>query len=456
MTLPYIHQRNAVRECYRLGGRSLVCGDPGTGKSLVGLLTADKLAAFPTIIVCFASLKWNWLNEVSMHLGMRAEILETTKPPDLSPLTPKSPLLIINYDILKAWLPHLKALEPKMIILDESQACSSRSSIRSKACIELCQGVPHVLALSGTPLLNRPAELFTTLHILKPSVYRNFWPFAKKWCAPKRTPWGWDVSGASNLDQLHQELARHVLVRFRKSEVLSSIPDKQRAVIILPLADRTDYDSAQKDFIAWLKRTGQGNVKKAEKAKKLVQLSYLKQEAAGQKLPAVFTWIDDYLRNTPDKLVLFGIHKATIEAITQKYAKRCVKVDGSVVGIDRQLAFTKFNTDKKCRIFVGNIKAGGCGWNAKGASTVAFVEYPWSPGAVLQAEDRAHGISRGVEGKITQIVFLVAKDTVEERLVKIIQSKQNVIGDVIDGVGKGEKLQVFDMLCQALLEENFV
>ena len=319
---------------------------------------------------------------------------------------------------------------------------------RTKAIRKLCTEVPQVIALSGTPLVNRPAELWPTLNILRPDLFKSFWPFGMHFCGPRRIPFGsgWDFRGASHLDELHALLFKELVIRRRKVDVLKDLPGKQRHVVPLALTNPKEYEHAHNQFLDWLRKRDPGKVSAALRAEQLVRLGTLKQLAARLKLPFVFEWVDSFLKETDEKLVMFGIHREILGQLHRRYQKICVLIDGQVSSKDRQLAVEKFQTHANTRLFLGNIKAAGVGLNLTAASTVAFCECDWTPGAHVQGEDRAHRI--GTTNQVS-VYYLVAHGTIEEYLAQIIQEKQRVLSAVLDG-GNGEDLNVFEQLTEAL------
>ena len=131
-----------------------------------------------------------------------------------------------------------------------------------------------------------------------------------------------------------------------------------------------------------------------------------------------------------EKLVVFATHKFVIEALMNEFAGIAVKVDGSVTGLNRQKAVDEFQTNKDVRLFIGNIKAAGVGITLTASSNVAFLELPWEPGSVTQAEDRIHRI--GQKNSVT-IHYLLANDTIEEKIARLIDSKRKILDAVLDG-----------------------
>lgn len=465
-TTPFTYQLEDVRTIHRMGGRTLVSLEMGLGKTLEALLYAHRHPDIrPMVVVCPASLKYMWEDQAWEHFNIRADVLEGTKPPPFTGLKRNSDLTIVNYDILgqrrdersgEGWLNYLTALQPKLVIIDECHMVATRGTLRTKSVQRLCQGVPHVLALSGTPLVNRPIELWPILNILRPDLFSNYWAFCMRYCGAKRTRWGWDLSGSSHLDELHT-LLNQVMIRRLKSEVLTQLPAKRRSVIPLEISNKSEYDLAKRDFILWLKQNTPKGVMAAKRAEGLSKLGTLKRIAAKLKLPSVISWVENFLKGSEEKLILFAYHRNDtwdiIPSLHKKFEKVSVVLDGSVSQSKRKLVTEKFLSDKKTRILIGQIRAAGVGWSAPGVSNVAFAEFDWVPGTHAQAEDRVHGINRGVKDTPSLVHYLVGKGTIEEELVKLLQRKQKTLDKVLDGSNETE-FDIYDKLCASLLKEE--
>ncbi len=386
---PFPFQRECIDEISGFGGRALLSADMGLGKTPMALwyLQENSHKALPAIVVCPASVKYHWEHEAQKAIGIRASVAEGIVPPKHPPLK-STQLLIINYDILKYWEPWLRQLQPKAIILDESQYISNQQTQRTEAVKRLCTGTHRILALSGTPLTNRPIELFTTLNLLSPAYFPSRWSYGMRYCAAKLTPWGWDFKGVSKSNELHKLLIKTCMVRRRKADVLKELPSKIRQVIPIKLENQSEYNKASTDFITWLRKQDSAAAKRAAKATTMVKAGYLLRLAAKLKLRQVIAWINKFLETTDKKLVVFAIHRKMISALERRVNAQSVVIDGSVTGRKRQQAITTFQNDNRVRVLIGNIKAAGIGITLTAASNVLITEIPWRPGDLTQAEDR--------------------------------------------------------------------
>mgnify|MGYP001353069596 FL=1 len=168
---------------------------------------------------------------------------------------------------------------------------------------------------------------------------------------------------------------------------------------------------------------------KISSAEAIAKVEVLKQVAVKGKLNQVKEWIRDFLA-TDGKLVVFAIHRFVIDELMKEFKDIAVKVDGSVTGANRDKAVQAFQNDDNIRLFIGNINAAGVGLTLTAASSVAFIELPWSPALLDQAEDRCHRIG---QKDTVNIYYLLGVDTIEERIVKMLDSKRKILDTVLDG-----------------------
>ena len=445
----YAFQKKGVRKINHFGGRALVADEMGLGKTIEALEWWKQSKLSPCVVVCSASLKWVWEHEAFVHSNIRATVLSGRTPAkSVSSLTDHQ-LIVVNYDILDAWKEWILQLKPQVLIADEVQKIKTWGTQRTKATKWLGGKIPHILALSGTPLTNRPDELYNTLNLIRPDIYNSRYAYRWRYCSPKKTYWGWDFKGASHLDELHRNLKSTMMIRRLKADVLTELPAKQRTTVPLDIEHPKEYKEALNNFIVWLTKKSAAKAQKALAAQSLVQLGYLKRLAAELKMKAALQWIDTFMEESSEKLVVFCIHKKIVDVLKERYKKTCVVIVGGVSSKKRKQAVQEFQTNKKTRLFIGNIIAAGEGLTLTAASTLAFVELDWVPANHIQAEDRIHRIG---QENVAMIYYLVAKDTLEESLCAILQEKQEILSKTLDGKVQKNDLNLWSQLQTELLK----
>jgi SWI/SNF-related matrix-associated actin-dependent regulator 1 of chromatin subfamily A len=433
-------------------GRALIGDEMGLGKTVQALawLEANPQAR-PAVIVVPASLKLNWEREAKKWMSQpRTQVISGRYNPAAA-LTGE--VLIINYDILAnarettkdrvtgkksykvlpgtGWVDHLINYGCKAVILDEAHNIKESSTFKTQDVKKLCKKAAHLIALTGTPIINRPIELYNVFSLIKPGMFANRHEFGLRYCAAKHDGFGWDYSGASNTAELYEKLKSTIMLRRLKKDVLKELPAKTRSVIPLEITNEKEYKKAEDDMIEWI-RTNRGEeaAARAGGAEALVRLEVLKQLAVKGKAAAATEWIQQFME-TNEKLILFGVHQEVIAGLTRAFKKfNPVVVDGSKSAAQRQAAVDAFQNDPNCRIFIGNIKAAGVGLTLTAASAVAFLELGWTPGEHDQAEDRAHRIGQRDN---VQIFYLLAENTIEEDIATMLDAKRENISRAIDG-----------------------
>lgn len=442
--LPF--QRAGVEFVEVARGRAIIADQMGLGKTIQALAYLQLHPGLrPAIIVVPASLKTNWQREARKWLSdaKRIVILSGTKPHDLS-LTPAD-IYIVNWDILTYWVDALLAIDPAILIADEAHYAKNSKAKRSKACKKLAGRIEKTLLLTGTPITNRPVELFPLLQMVDSAAWPRFWPFAQRYCDAYNDGWGWNFNGASNLDELHEKIKPYVVRRI-KSQVLTELPAKRRVAVPIPMEEtrRKEYEFALEETVEILKRAEHISTHH------LARIEQLKQLTAGGKLAYAVDWIADFLE-TGEKLVVFATHKFVIAELMAKFKDRAVKLTGDDDQKARQEAVDRFQNDANVRLFVGNIQAAGVGITLTAANDVAFIEFAWTPGEHDQAEDRTHRI--GQTGSVTAW-YLVAENTIDEDIVSLLEDKRRVVDTVTDGAPGDLRFGMLSELAARILRKT--
>lgn len=453
--LPY--QLEGVRYALKRN-RVLIADEMGLGKTLQALafLQARKDLR-PAVVVCPASLKLNWLRECGKFLEECPEN-EAVVLSGRNPEKVRAGILIINYDILDAWT---ECLKPKAVIGDEAHYIKNSKAARSKAFRKICKSAEVILLLTGTPVLNRPIELFNLLNILAPHEFSNYIAFGKRYCNGHQKEvivrgggrrLVWDFSGRSHLDELNLKLKTTVMIRRLKKDVLSDLPPKRLAVIPVEISNADAYLKAEEDFVEWLKEKVREGVydgrrlSAALRAEAMVKIEYLKQIAAVGKLETAVEWIQDFLESG-EKLVVFAHHKEIVSRLAKSFPGCAVIAGGTE---DRMAQVDKFQNDPKCRLCIGSIQAAGVGLNLTAASNVAFLEYPWRPADFDQCVSRCHRL--GQKSSVTAWCLVASVDnitTIDEKILSVLSRKKGTADAVLDGKALNEDGVLDELLGRA-------
>ena len=435
--------------------RTFIGDEPGLGKTIEVLMTLSHANAFPAVVVAPANARLVWLREAGKWLPERtvASVSGTSAHPV------EANLVILNYDVLPDWLPFLPA-HLAAVVLDESHRVKNHlqkdvngtktyKTQRVKASYELSQRVPSdgfILLVTGTPVVNRPIELASQLDIMRRlDEFGGFMGFAKRYCGAYHDAYGWDFGGATNLDELNEMLRSRCYIRRLKADVLSELPPKVWADVIIDEFDpgaMAEYRTAEADTIAYLgARAAQIAAEngldpesakveallRAESAEHLVRITALCKLAARAKMPAVRAWVEDFLESG-QKLVVFAHHREIVDALATQFGAD--KIQGGISDTARQAAADRFQNDPQCRIIVCSIKAGGESITLTSASNVLFVEQTWTPAEMDQASDRCHRM--GQRDSVTAW-NAIGSGTIDEDRAQLIASKRVVVSAATEG-----------------------
>ena len=459
---------------------NLLGDEMGLGKTVqaIGIVNADE-ACKRVIIVCPASLKRNWERELSRWLVRPLRVaVQTAGEIWVGRL---ADVVIVNYDIVDRYMGSISQTEWDLLVVDECHYLKNPKAKRTAAILgkkakkDGTGGAPGIVAkrrvfMSGTPVVNRPVELFPILNALQPGK----WGFKQmiRYCAGHQTRWGWDFSGASNLDELQRELRATLMVRRLKKDVLTELPAKRRQIVELPddglehlvANEQAQYARNEAALTELRARVAAAELaddeaqyaelsEKLQKASMVAfdKMSKVRHEIALAKLPMVIEHIQSVLDQN-GKVVVMAHHREAVDQLAAAFAHcGAVKLYGGMDDATKDAAVQSFQNDPACRVFVGGIKAAGVGLTLTASSHVVFAELDWVPGVVSQAEDRCHRIGQ-TESVLVQ--HLVLEGSLDARMVKFIVRKQDVIDRALDkGALKLEaKLPVLQVTIGSVLD----
>ncbi|MFZ0091982.1 MAG: DEAD/DEAH box helicase, partial [Solirubrobacteraceae bacterium] len=418
---PAPFQWAAVR--YALDARGTFLADEqGLGKTVEALAAIEADGAFPAVVVCPASMKLGWERETRRWLPHRSVTVVEGRGVVPAP----AEITIVNYEIVAAHQPTFARRRLRAVVVDESHYCKNPQAKRTQAVRRLAAAVVPDglrLALSGTPVLNHAEELIAQLRIIgRMEDFGSGAGFARRF------------RGQVSEERLHWHLRRACFVRRRKSEVLPQLPPKRQVVIPVALTNESEYRLAERDVIAWLRSQPldlselNARIAATLRAQRLAQLGTLQRLAARGKLAAALAWIEDFLASG-EPLVVFARHVEVQQALRTRF-----RAAAHLLGEDslaaRDAAIRAFQAPGGPQLIVCATRVAAQGITLTRASNVAFLELEWTPAMHDQAEDRCHRI--GQRDAVTAW-YLLAANTIDETMARLIQSKRATVAAVTDG-----------------------
>ena len=428
----------------------LIGDEMGLGKTIQAIALAGLMPAQARILViCPASLRLNWKREWQkwdVH-GRSVEVAGRKG-------WPACQVVILNYDVVTKYAAELRASEWDLVVCDEAHYMKNPKARRTQMVLgheakDPQASVDRIPAkrgvfLTGTPILNRPIELWTLVNVLDPAgLGRSFFGFAARYCGACHNGYGWDFSGASNLEELQERLRLAGMVRRLKSEVLAELPPKRRQVIELAangaeaLVSRQNelsarYEKRMEELEAAVELAKAGTDEEWEQALRALnegrgaafaEMAETALALGVAKVPHVIEFIEETL-GEQEKVVIFAQHHKVIDALMDAFAQSAVRLRGDDSLEARQRAVDRFQSDPTCTVFVGSIHAAGVGITLTAASRVLFAELDWVPANLSQAEDRLHRIGQSNSVLVQHLVF---DNSLDARMAHAIVAKQDVI-----------------------------
>jgi len=428
----YDFQKIAIEFLINNNNKGLISLEMGLGKSLVSLAFIVYQQYKKVFVVCPASVKWSWESETKKWTNLKPFVINSKDGFTMEDYNNHN-IFIINYDILKKFYDTISSFHLDCLVLDESTAVKNPKAKRTKLTKMISKKINSIILLSGTPVLAKPVELFSQLNIIDPLEWGDYWSYVKRFCAPWSAPWGMDVSGASNLDELNLKIQRYIF-RKRKEEVLDELPDKN--FIDFPIELTAEYAKMYKvlenSFIDYLEMKGktEKEINKSLQAEALVKLNELRQLTSKGKLESAKNIIDMFLENN-SKLVVFSTYREPLKKLKEELGDKAVIIIGETKSEDRKEAIERFQNDDKVKIFLGGMLSANTGITLTEAASVLFIDYDWTPANMYQAFSRVDRI--GQKAKKINIIQIIAKNTIDDRMRELLAAKQSVVDVLIEG-----------------------
>jgi superfamily II DNA or RNA helicase len=444
---PYQVQGAAwLLERARSGEGALLADEMGLGKTVQALALIEALPG-TVLVICPSSLVWNWKSEAA-HFLPDLPVLGLDGPEREKRFAdvPKSRLVITSYALLRRDIERYKGMSFSAVVLDEAQHIKNPDSQNARAACALQAQSRFIL--TGTPLENSLRDLWSLFEFLLPGYLGSRRDFKDRYETPL-------LNGERGA--LWSRLARRLrpyLLRRRKQEILSELPDKIEQVLEVELSPEqksayTELQLAARAQIDQLREQSSG----AARMRVLTALLRLRQaccdlrllgkeDSSSAKLNALLELLQEAI-DGGNRALVFSQFTAMLDIIADALGATGIafcRLDGSTR--DRQAVVERFQGDATIPVFLISLKAGGVGLNLTAADTVIHFDPWWNPAVEAQATDRAHRIG---QRRVVTSIKLVARDTVEERILRMQEKKRELLEGMVDAEVALEQLSPEDL-----------
>lgn len=407
------YQKTAVNFLLAKGkSGALLADDMGLGKTC-SALTAARALDSRTLIVCPSYVRGVWWNPTTggelnkwwpKAIGLEGEDVFLPQGTKSLILTGEK-IIIIHYDILHAWADALLLWAPNVLIFDECHALMNENSRRSKAARAIAAHTPYRWGLSGTPLTNRPKDLWNVADTLCPGVFGGFFSYAMRYCDAKKeavtpTKTVWKFDGKSNLPELNGRLKSFMLRRV-KADVALELPPKTRQSVFVDVPQKTQSFPGELSAKAMRGALDKAADAKLEDAARLV-ISHLE---AGHKV-VCFTYRQSVAEGLADAAREAGYETGVVH--------------GGIAPLRRGKAIQSAKDSPGAFLLAATIDSSGTGIDLSFADVCVFAELSYEPHKLLQAEARLH---RFGQRNAVLIQYVIARGTTDELVANVVIGK---------------------------------
>lgn len=440
---PLQHQKEAIQKLVE-NKKYILADDMGLGKTTSTIIAALETGAKKVLIICPATLKINWKREIENYSDRPIFISEGKT------FSTEHDFVIINYDIIKNFHDTKKKDESQVIsanfdlvVVDEAHYIKNPTAQRTKLINDIAKGVDRLWLLTGTPMTSRPMDYFNLLSLVDSPVSKNWMAYAIRYCAGYQFNAGgrkiWNVTGASNLEELRDRTAGLTLRRLKENVL--DLPDKIITPVYLRLKSKM-YEEIMGEYYDWYD-------KNPEESKSLTvqftKLTKIRQVIADEKISQTIELAENIIEQGK-KVIIFCNFTDSLNKICEHFGKAAVKVDGSMSKPQRQHSVDSFQDSEKIKVFVGNIKAAGVGITLTAAEAVIMNDLSFLPSDHAQAEDRAY---RYGQKNNVLVYYPIFENSIEGIIYDILNNKKQVIATVM-----GDNLNSSDMAEEILKRIN--
>ena len=446
----YPYQREGVKHL-ALGERALLADEMGLGKTVQAIGACRVLQHLTGIsrvlIVCPASLKTEWAEQISAATNLSYEIVAGSREKRLKQYRGTQFFTITNYEQVMVDFNEMQQIvKPDVVILDEAQRIKNWRTKTATAIKRLQSRFAFVL--TGTPLENRIDELYSIMQFLDPELLGPLFRFNRKYYQLDDEG---RAIGYQNLDKL-REKTKTLMLRRRKTDVEGNLPNKTVKFHYLPMTEEQEirYQDYERIVGAIAVKARSRPLFPEEFNRLQIGLASMRMVCDTPyildqnvrdcpKLEELERVLEDMLEDPTAKIIIFSewvkmldLVRELIDNLDIGYAWHT----GSVPQDRRRIEINRFKQDPTCRIFLSS-ESGGVGLNLQVASNIINLDLPWNPAKLEQRIARAW---RKHQKRSVTVVNLVTANSIEHRMVDLLEQKQAIADNVLDGYGGKSKM----------------
>lgn len=431
----YPFQFTAILKCREHNWNLLLADQMGVGKTLTAIACSVAYGAEKTLYVVPANVKYQWQDEILRSVSC-APIIHVCEGQNFTEGDLRwiqlANHIIINYQIVNYWVEALSTVKYDFMILDEAHKIKHRQSQCAKACHTLKQKADHAICLSGTPLTDRTADIWNVVRFVDPAIFPSEFAFQQRYCTGLSST---TASVSVNTLDLHRQLhASGVMLRRTKKDVYKQLPKIVTEIVPLKV-DSSALVEAEKKSIGIMRNMVRsiGSGRNAMQFKFQASMEEYMQEAVKAKMPLMLKWIEDFIEDSDEKLVVAVVHREKAGHVIYRHFKDCaVLIDGAVTAKNKSKLKEQFCTDPKIRLLIGNVQSIGTGIDGlqSSCSSMAVCELPWSPADYQQLLAR---LDRNGQKETVNIFVLSVYGSVDSYLAGVLDRKARVLREVLDG-----------------------
>ena len=457
--------------------KCILADSMGTGKSRQSVVASMETGADKILIICPASLKSTWKREICTY----------NKPTDVTIISgsewkTNTKFTIVNYDILDNFykIPTdivyedvlnergekvkqpvmIKASNGKLVpktrkstkkekikeclkesplflenfgcvIIDEAHKLSNNKSIRYKVIEDFLKRskIPYVFLLTGTPLTNRPMNLYHILKLIDAEITHDYQYYVERYCEGRtmKLKSGKEVTlsgGATNLNELREKI-KHVYIRRLLSEMADMV-DKNIETRYYDLSDTqlARYEELWGEYVSAQQEQGNDD---SEDYRQLVEGILVRQYLAKEMVANTIQLVDEKIEDD-EKVIIICTFTEEIEMLKKYYGNKCVVYDGKMTLKQKDKAEYEFMNNPKVKVFIGQIIACSVGLTLTAAHTLIFNSYSWVAADNLQAQDRIYRLNQTHD---VTCIYQLFNDSISQNMFDKVMRKEVIMNETI-------------------------